>query len=115
MGGDGTAGRPATGKGGDVPAALTARLDRLDATAGEILAVVRGILAVVAAEPDDGRPRLDELLAEIVALQRDTLRVAGENAAALRRLCAALLPQATGGAVAAPPNGHAPTPGHGRR
>ena len=107
MGADTKAGHPGGGHGNGVAAALTARLDRLDATACETLAVVRAILAVVAAEPDDGRPRLDELLAEIVALQRDTLRVAGENAAALRRLSATLLAGGAAGANGAAPNGHA--------
>lgn len=106
------AGHPG-GEQGGVPAPLAKRLDHLDATAGEILAVVRGILAVVAAEPDEGRPRLDELLAEIVALQRDTLRATGENTAALRRLTTALLPPADAGPNGPVPNGHAP-PANGR-
>lgn len=96
------------------PRAVLERLDTIEVTARETLAVVRGILAVVAAEPDEGRPRLDELLAEIVALQRDTLRVAGENAVALRRLSAALLPPAAAGPGGPAPNGYAVVPtGHG--
>ena len=115
MGADTRSGRSGgAGQGSADGAALAARLDRLEATVGDTLGVVRAILAVVAAEPDDGRPRLDELLAEIVALQRDTLRVVGENAAALRRICAALPPQGVAGADGAGPDGGHAGAGAGR-
>lgn len=110
-GGDGSGGdgpRP-----GDEPrgagTGTPAQLDRIEAAVRDTLALVRGLVALLTPGADaPDRPRLDELLAEIVALQREAIRVGRANGEALGRLEARL--DGGGDATAAA------TPGrHGRR
>lgn len=102
-GGDGGGGGPRPG-GGGAPGAgegTQAQLDRIEATVRDTHALVRGIVALLTPDADaPDRPRLDELLAEIVALQRETIKVGRANGEALGRLEARLDGGGTAGAAA---------------